>query len=698
MSRRYGGRRRHVVALLVAGLGWWWLLALPASAHPTDAGLTDAEHAAQDLVGTPISTVEQQTAANARKITEVTGVRPGRRTAAATASRVERRAAAAASDPGVGGQWGAVTGTEVVPIFQAVLPNGKVLMWDSVGDNAAETYPDQTFTRAMLWNPEDDSYRRVDVQGYNIFCAGYVQLANGNVLVAGGNKDKDLNGIQQTHLFDWRTETWSRGPDMASGRWYPSVAALGNGEALIVAGGPSTAEVYQPDNTLRSLLGFSSFKDRLYPFLVPRPNGKVQFLGPNAQMTTMDTAGTGSLAAAGQRDGIYRSYGSFATYDIGKTLVAGGGSVTEGGQPQVPTRTAVTVDLNGGSTVLPTGSMALPRRQFDLTVLADGSVLATGGETKAVDGLVDLQNAAFAAERWDPSTGAWTTLAPAARVRQYHSTASLLPDGRVLTGGGGICGQCTTVGYLEKNVQYFTPPYLYKKDGSGQLASRPVIKDAPAAVSVGSRFVVTTATATSVQKVGIVRLGAPTHGVDQGQRYVPLTFSRSGNVITATAPATGDIAPPGYYMLFVTDAAGVPSVAKMIKIDSPQTASSAPVLDDQGRCLDTRGSAATPGTAVITGPCRGGVSQRWTYTGDDQSFRAQGLCLGVRGAVLSGTTTVATLCSHATAQRWERRTDGTIRPVSQPQLCLVADGRAAPDPVLIKVRTCSGAPTQQWTP
>ncbi|MGI8457918.1 MAG: galactose oxidase-like domain-containing protein, partial [Propionibacteriaceae bacterium] len=335
--------------------------------------------------------------------------------------------------------------------------------------------------------------------------------------------------------------------------------------------------------------------------------------------------------------------------------------------------------------------------QFNLTVLADGSVLATGGETKSVDGSVDLQNAAFAAERWDPGTGTWTTLAPAARVRQYHSTASLLPDGRVLTGGGGICGRCTSVGYLEKNVQYFTPPYLYKKNGSGQLATRPVIKDAPTAVSVGSRFVVKMAATTSVQKVGIVRLGAPTHGVDQGQRYVPLTFTNSGTTITATAPASGNIAPPGYYMLFVTDAAGVPSVAKMVKVESTQTSPSSTVVDSQSRCLDTRGAASTSGSAVITRTCSGGASQRWTYTDADQSMRAQGVCMGVRGATWSGSTTVVSLCSHAAAQRWERRTDGTIRPVGRSQLCLVADGRAAPSSVLIKVRTCSGGPLQQWT-
>ena len=100
--------------------------------------------------------------------------------------------------------------TPVVPVFQAVLPNGKVLMWDSVGDKATvDTYPDHTFTRAVVWDPATNTSKQVNVSGYNIFCAGYAQLADGRVLVAGGNKGPAMEGIVQTHIFDWRTETWT---------------------------------------------------------------------------------------------------------------------------------------------------------------------------------------------------------------------------------------------------------------------------------------------------------------------------------------------------------------------------------------------------------------------------------------------------------------------------------------------------------
>ncbi len=138
---------------------------------------------------------------------------------------------------------------------------------------------------------------------------------------------------------------------------------------------------------------------------MPRPDGKVELVGPYKRMETMSTTGTGALAATRDRDGIDRTYGSFATYDIGKVLVAGGGNVTEDGQTTVPTRTASIVDVTGSLTqARSTSSMSLGRRLFDLTVLADGSVLATGGQSQTENGLVDLDNPVYAAERWDPAT------------------------------------------------------------------------------------------------------------------------------------------------------------------------------------------------------------------------------------------------------------------------------------------------------
>jgi hypothetical protein len=379
--------------------------------------------------------------------------------------------------------------------------------------------------------------------------------------------------------------------------------------------------------------------------------------------------------------------------------VVGGGKITEGGVANVPTRTAVVLNSSTGLTpsVTPTGSLSTGRRQLNATLLADGSVLATGGMTSAAtSGLVDLNHAATAAERWDPATGQWTVLASASRIRQYHSTAVLLPDGRVMTGGGGICGTCMTVGYLEKNIEYFTPPYLYKKDGSGQLATRPVITTAPTSVGINATFTISSAQAASIRKVALVGLGDATHGVDQGQRYVPLTFSASGTTLTVTGPPNGGVAPPGYYMLFIVDAAGVPSIARMVQVAKGPNPVMSPVKNNTGRCIDVPASATATRTYLQAFNCNNSKAQALTRLPNDNSVRVLGNCLDVPSRnFVTGQKIWTFGCNNSVAQTWRFGSDGTIRPLGNTALCLAAasaDNRAA-----ILIATCNGNALQKWT-
>ena len=228
-------------------------------------------------------------------------------------------------------------------------------------------------------------------------------------------------------------------------------------------------EVRKTDGGLRAL-NTASLNLPLYPWIDVAPDGRAFYSGPDQTMRSLDTAGGGSWQGFGQRDTLYRDYGSHALYDVGKILVAGGGSSSND---------ARVIDVNGGTPqVSATAPMAYGRRQHNLTVLADGTVLATGGNSSGA-ALVDLNNGVYPAELWNPATGTWQTLAAMQVTRQYHSTALLLPDGRVLSAGGGICGTCDSVGYLAKNAEVFSPPYLFKKDGSGELAPRPQISSAP---------------------------------------------------------------------------------------------------------------------------------------------------------------------------------------------------------------------------
>ncbi len=513
-------------------------LAVPgAEAH--EGIMTASGHTAEDAV--------VHTAATERRLDAYTR--------AVSAPSAWSAAVAVAGAPQAVGEWGPVVDWPVVGVHVALLSNGKVLAYDSIGDNATETYPVQDHTRATVWDPATGIQTPVWVDtGFNIFCSGLAHLVDGRIFVAGGNKDQQLNGIVQTHLFDLATYQWSLGPNMAAGRWYPSVTPLNNGEMLITSGRVNTPEIRTLAGGLRSL-STASLSLPLYPWMDVAPDGRAFYSGPDQTLRALDTTGTGSWQALGQRDTINRDYGGHALFDVGKMLIAGGGPSTTD---------ARVVDLNGPTPQVSTTSpLAYGRRQHNLTVLADGTVLATGGNSSGAS-LVDLNAGVYPAEQWNPTTGQWRTLASMQITRQYHSTALLLPDGRVLSSGGGICGTCDQVGYLGKNAEIFSPPYLFQADGT--LAPRPTIDAAPASTSYGAAIEITTANPASIRKVALARLGAVTHSDNMEQRYIPLSFTAGATSLTAIAPANANIAPPGYYMLFILDANGVPSIASMISV------------------------------------------------------------------------------------------------------------------------------------
>jgi hypothetical protein len=240
-----------------------------------------------------------------------------------------------------------------------------------------------------------------------------------------------------------------------------------------------------------------------------------------------------------------RDYGSAVMYEQDKILYAGGARTTN---------TAETINVGVTTPAWQwTGSMAYARRHLNLTVLPTGEVLATGG----VGGTSfnDPSKAVYAAELWDPDTGQWTTLASNAVMRDYHGTALLLPDGRVLVGGGSESSGTPN----QKNAEIFSPPYLFR-------GARPTIGSAPVTIGYGKSFRVSTTDAGVISKVVMIRLAAVTHAFDQNTRRVKLAFTADTTGLTVTAPATANIAPPGHYMLFIVDGTGVPSVARIVRI------------------------------------------------------------------------------------------------------------------------------------
>lgn len=466
----------------------------------------------------------------------------------------------------VGGKWSDVYDWPLVAIHAALLPNGKVLAWDATPDDSDDDphTTDNYTTRVTLWDPISDSHVQTNNNtDTDLFCAGSAHLWDGRILFAGGDgASAGANGpLANSNIYNPVTNTWHRTENMNAPRWYSSVAALSNGEMLTLGGTYEPVplgEVFQFDQTWRPLSGtFSQPLTGDYQWLQQTPEGSVLYFGPANVLVDIETTGAGSYTPRSTRDSVEnRDYGSYAMFEPGKILVAGGAQGLD---------TAVVIDTATRQTV-DTSPLLNGRRQHNLTILADGSVLASGGNHDGAQ-YFSPTAAVMQPEIWNPETQVWTAQNTMPSDRQYHSIALLLPDGQVLSAGGGICGDCYTLGYEERNAEIFSPPYLFNEDGS--LAIRPQLSSVAEAIDYAGQVVVTVDGSIDIAKAHLIKLGSVTHSENQDQRLVPLQFQRASKQLTLTMPESRDVAPPGHYLLFVVDSNGVPSKGSMVKLGQP---------------------------------------------------------------------------------------------------------------------------------
>jgi Domain of unknown function (DUF1929) len=218
-----------------------------------------------------------------------------------------------------------------------------------------------------------------------------------------------------------------------------------------------------------------------------------------------------------------------------------------------------------GPCSMPACHLNYDRMWGNATVLADGKVLVSGGS--AIDNHIYDSSGndvdAYQVEIYNPNPppGTWTLGDSASQPRLYHSAALLLPDGSVLTGGGGAPGPVN-----ELNVEIYYPAYLYLNDRSGNPAPRPTIVSAPSKLRLGQTFSVTVGSNDQIGAVNLIRVGFSTHSFNPEQRLIHVPFSQSGQTVTGKVKPAPEKIPPGYYMLFVLNTAGVPAVAKIVAV------------------------------------------------------------------------------------------------------------------------------------
>jgi hypothetical protein len=449
--------------------------------------------------------------------------------------------AEAAGTPDQIGQWSGVMNWPLVDVHMALLNTGKVLMFDAweTGGTAS----------ARLWDPVTQAFTPVPNPYSQIFCSAHVQLADGRIVVVGGHNGGDF-GIKDTDIFDPSTNTWSKVADMTYPRWYPSATTLPDGRVIALGGDmtPSsvavTPEIYDPVTNAWSQLSTAQLNvGGDYPQTYVAPNGKLFMVsGPaGGHSWTFDVGALQwtDVGVAPVPDG------TAAMYRPGRILASGSGS-------GALTTTAV-ADLTGPQpTWRTTSRMAFPRFLHNLVVLPDGQVLTVGGSDQES---LTAPTGTLPAELWNPSTEAWTTMASMSVLRMYHSTAMLLPDASVLVAGGGRLPPMPD----HADAQIYSPPYLFK-------GPRPTITAAPSTTSYGGVMSVQTPDAASIASVSFVRLGSVTHTYNMDQRLIPLSFNAAAGSLNITSPSDAVTAPPGYYMLFLVNANGVPSIASFVRI------------------------------------------------------------------------------------------------------------------------------------
>ncbi|HEX7315767.1 MAG TPA: RICIN domain-containing protein [Pyrinomonadaceae bacterium] len=482
------------------------------------------------------------------------------------------------------GAWSAlINNLPFIPVHAHMLPNRKVLAWAGENVDAPQHRTDVWVWDAATGMFNDQTAFRADNNLLDIFCSGHSFLPDGRLLVAGGHHHYDAGnpaGEPHTSVFDYRNNTWTRGPDMSSGRWYPTNTTLNNGEVLVVAGAVADGaqndlpEIWQVSQTLRTL-GDARRGQPTYPWMHVGPGGKVFNSGPNQNTDYLNPSVGGAWLAA-RADNIpinnnygYRGEGTSVMYQPGKVLILAGGDP--------PTNSAEVLDLNLANPVWRTlaRAMARARRHVNGTVLPDGTVLVTGGTSYGGFNDPNPVGAVYAPEIWNPAGEQWSgPLASMQIPRLYHSVALLLPDGRVLSAGGGNGGG----GVDYPNAEIYSPPYLFK-------GAQPQLTNAPDSIGYGQTFFVSTPN-TDIARATLVRLSSVTHSYNQNQRFNELTVvSRVAGGLNLRAPADGDACPPGHYMLFLLNNQGVPSVARVVQVVKSSVVSVANGADNLSRVV-----------------------------------------------------------------------------------------------------------------
>ena len=483
----------------------------------------------------------------------------------------------------------------VNPVHAALLHNGKVLVVQGSGND-----PSVTDFQAAIWNLQDGTVNVIHNLAWDMFCNGMVIMQDGRVLINGGTlkysqmahtvgtgQDDPFEGLPNTSIFDPDTNSLIDAPPSQHGRWYPTLIELNDGRIMTFSGldeignTNQTMEFFTPSGTNVAISAPvpSPWSPELYPRMHLLPDGKIFYSAPTSDSHLFDPA-TNSWIGNSTLDsvpGTPPSTVAWTIYGLGTEDRTYGTSVllpltpANNYNPKVfimggdnpATDTTELIDLGQPMTQWrwqQGPKMAQPRVEMDATILPSGNVLVFGGSANDED----ASTASLRAELYDPNTNTFSSAGSNTIARLYHNVALLMPDATVVIAGGN-----PAQGVYEDRIERYEPAYLFNADGTP--AKRPAIGTGlPATITYGTTFLVPTPDAANISSAILIKPGSVTHSFDMDQRFVGLSFSvaqtGSAGSLIVTGPPNSNIAPPGYYMLFLVNSSGVPSVASFVQV------------------------------------------------------------------------------------------------------------------------------------
>jgi len=475
--------------------------------------------------------------------------------------------------PNVTGRWStALHPLPINPVHVALLANGKILViagsgscppWQS-GCPSGPLYGPSNHSGALLWDPGTENYTQWFALTWDMFCNGMVPLRDGRVFIDSGSIQYDpFLGERRTSIFNPSTNTFTNGPTMAHGRWYPTLLTLGDGRVMAFSGFTETGNTNNSVEFYTIGSGWSpqyvaSWTPDLYPHLHLLPSGKIFYSGAETLSKKFDPSTKTWSDVAITRFGNSRPYGTSVLLPLSpgdipraKVMIMGGNNPA--------TDTTEIINLSAATPTWVYGpNMSQARVQLNAVLLPNGKVLIVGGSRNDED----VSTASYRAEIYDPVRNAITSAGVYSFPRLYHSVALLLPDATVW-----VAGSNPDRGVYTRQIEIYKPAYLFTSTGAA--ASRPNLANVPSIISYGSTFTLATPDAANIpiqRGVVLVRNGAVTHAFGMDQREVQLAYTVGTGSLIVKVPSNRNVLPPGYYMLFLLSRSGVPSIAKFLRV------------------------------------------------------------------------------------------------------------------------------------